>query len=81
MDIKELVAAIDDRLNAKAGIVDVPEGWFTTNEWRQNWRRSDRKTREMLKQACADGLMERKIYKVLNVNGEARDIPHFAVAE
>ena len=81
MDIKELVAAIDDRLNEKAGIVDVPEGWFTTKQWCKIWSRGDRKTREMLKQACADGLMERKIYKVVNCNGEARGIPHFAIAE
>ena len=81
MDLKALVAAIDDRMNEKAGIVDVPDGWHTTKQWCKMWGRSDRKTREMLRQACADGLMERKIFKVLNVNGEARDIPHFAVAE
>lgn len=65
------------RLKSKiANPEPVPKGWHTLAALAEKWRKSASRTAEILRQAQAAGLVERKEFKLLS-KGRMVPVPHY----
>lgn len=56
---------------------EVPEGWFTTEQWAEKWGRSASHASLLLRKGLKAGLVELEKYRIERPSGQLYPVPHY----
>ena len=78
MNPKEILAYLDERLAHKPDT--VPAGWHTIISLAKAWGLSDQTTGKRVNKAVRDGLMVKRVFRVVTQGELVRPVAHYRLA-